>query len=173
MLYGYLIHHGIKGQKWGIRRFQNPDGSLTTEGIRRYGVYSQHKQIANKFDSMTNKMSKNKSLLKDKEFMDEYKKAGADWENELKKYKDKDYRKSIKTGKKLEKYGKDFIDKISSQKPTSKAKEIGKKVVPFAVAAVGPLAVAAVVGGGGYLMSKTGSPSNKQIDKVIKESLKD
>lgn len=33
----YLAHHGIKGQKWGIRRFQNPDGSLTPEGIRRYG----------------------------------------------------------------------------------------------------------------------------------------
>ena len=27
-----LEHHGIKGQKWGVRRFQNPDGSLTIEG---------------------------------------------------------------------------------------------------------------------------------------------
>lgn len=32
----YLCHHGIKGQKWGVRRFQNPDGSLTDEGRRRY-----------------------------------------------------------------------------------------------------------------------------------------
>lgn len=32
-----LIHHGIKDQKWGIRRFQNSDGSLTEEGRRRYG----------------------------------------------------------------------------------------------------------------------------------------
>ncbi len=31
-----LMHHGIKGQKWGVRRFQNPDGSLTPEGKRRY-----------------------------------------------------------------------------------------------------------------------------------------
>lgn len=31
-----LSHHGIKGQKWGVRRFQNPDGSLTPEGRRRY-----------------------------------------------------------------------------------------------------------------------------------------
>ena len=32
----YLAHHGIKGQKWGIRRFQNPDGSLTEVGKQRY-----------------------------------------------------------------------------------------------------------------------------------------
>lgn len=31
-----LYHHGIKGQKWGIRRYQNPDGSLTAKGIERY-----------------------------------------------------------------------------------------------------------------------------------------
>lgn len=36
-LYGpYLAHHGIKGQKWGIRRYQNPDGSLTAAGQKRY-----------------------------------------------------------------------------------------------------------------------------------------
>lgn len=32
----YLAHHGIKGQKWGRRRFQNPDGTLTAEGRARY-----------------------------------------------------------------------------------------------------------------------------------------
>lgn len=32
----YLAHHGIKGMKWGVRRYQNPDGSLTTEGMKRY-----------------------------------------------------------------------------------------------------------------------------------------
>ena len=32
-----LYHYGIKGQKWGIRRFQNPDKSLTEAGRKRYG----------------------------------------------------------------------------------------------------------------------------------------
>lgn len=36
----YLAHHGVKGQKWGVRRYQNADGSLTPEGKERY-----HKQI--------------------------------------------------------------------------------------------------------------------------------
>lgn len=33
-----LYHHGIKGQKWGVRRYQNPDGSLTNEGRAKYSV---------------------------------------------------------------------------------------------------------------------------------------
>ena len=32
----YLAHHGIKGQKWGVRRYQNEDGTLTAEGKKRY-----------------------------------------------------------------------------------------------------------------------------------------
>lgn len=32
----FLEHHGIKGQRWGIRRYQNKDGTLTSQGERRY-----------------------------------------------------------------------------------------------------------------------------------------
>ena len=35
-----LLHYGIKGQKWGIRKYQNSDGSLTEEGRKRYGIGS-------------------------------------------------------------------------------------------------------------------------------------
>lgn len=31
-----LYHHGVKGQRWGIRRYQNKDGSLTAAGQKRY-----------------------------------------------------------------------------------------------------------------------------------------
>ena len=34
--YDSLQHHGIIGQKWGVRRYQNPDGTLTEEGKQRY-----------------------------------------------------------------------------------------------------------------------------------------
>lgn len=39
-----LSHHGIKGQKWGVRRFQNEDGSLTKEGRERYGYSIRSKK---------------------------------------------------------------------------------------------------------------------------------
>lgn len=34
----YLEHHGILGQKWGVRRYQNLDGTLTAAGRARYGT---------------------------------------------------------------------------------------------------------------------------------------
>ena len=46
-----LCHHGIKGQRWGVRRFQNKDGTLTTAGKRRYSATSfdeAYKLIGNK-----------------------------------------------------------------------------------------------------------------------------
>lgn len=47
-----LCHHGIQGQKWGERRYQNYDGSLTDEGRCRYG-YREIKKIIRKAKQAT------------------------------------------------------------------------------------------------------------------------
>lgn len=44
----YLMHHGILGQKWGVRRFQNADGSLTDAGKKRLGKISDDEGLNKK-----------------------------------------------------------------------------------------------------------------------------
>ena len=45
-----LYHHGILGMKWGIRRYQNKDGTLTDEGRARYHVKSSAYKLQDKYE---------------------------------------------------------------------------------------------------------------------------
>lgn len=43
-----LIHYGIKGMKWGIRRYQNPDGTLTAAGKKRAAKQARKQDYKNR-----------------------------------------------------------------------------------------------------------------------------
>lgn len=60
----YLEHHGIKGQKWGIRRYQNLDGTLTAEGRKHYNSAGVVKRELNKTDKKLAKYVSNAAELK-------------------------------------------------------------------------------------------------------------
>ena len=49
MYYTILAYHGVKGQRWGIRRYQRLDGSLTPEGRAKYA------KILNKMSKKRNR----------------------------------------------------------------------------------------------------------------------
>ena len=69
-----LYHWGIKGQKWGIRRYQNEDGTLTEAGMRRYKDNPQLKEIDDiKINRERNLKKAYDSFMKD---MAEFKRSG-------------------------------------------------------------------------------------------------
>lgn len=55
-----LYHYGTKGMKWGVRRYQNHDGSLTSAGKKRYGSAD----LSDKSDAEMQEVVKRKSLEK-------------------------------------------------------------------------------------------------------------
>ena len=81
----WLEHHGIKNQKWGVRRYQNEDGSLTPEGRKRY--------LKNPSNISYNKQGV-KEYLKDK--LSSKKPAENQNGEQKKKLTDEEYNKKLK-----------------------------------------------------------------------------
>lgn len=69
----YLAHHGVLGQKWGVRRYQNKDGSLTAEGRKRAGLKPESKFAKRRADAAKKKAAKKAEKdLNDKENLKSY-----------------------------------------------------------------------------------------------------
>ena len=90
-----LYHYGILGMKWGIRRYQNKDGSLTAAGRERYGVayvdsFRDIGKYRNKFNqkgSLSNRDAKKVKKLQNeqaeiKKKMDDYDREHSVWNNQ-------------------------------------------------------------------------------------------
>ena len=80
MIPNWLYHHGIFGQKWGVRRFQNKDGTLTAAGQKRLEkkdakwahknhdkiVSKARKDVSKELDQYANQLLKNPSSVTSK-----------------------------------------------------------------------------------------------------------
>lgn len=183
--YGYichseLYHHGIKGMKWGVRRYQNEDGSLTPEGMKRYSHMTPNKHDS----SITKKVKNDWYNLSNDQFSGKYKVSKDTYSRRVKRYGDP-YKNAPgpKIAKALNKSGiskvantvnrKTGATKLLTKGIQNVAKDPKKFYRNAALAAVGPLAVASLIGGGALIANKKnhGAPSNRQIKKKINESL--
>lgn len=66
----YLMHHGILGMKWGVRRYQNEDGSLTEAGKKHYGSgdiknISDSKGYSRRLNDLDTAIARNRRKLDD------------------------------------------------------------------------------------------------------------
>lgn len=86
-----LTHHGVRGMKWGVRRYQNKDGSLTSRGRKRYNKAVD--ELKSEYDRLTTEKGfkrKRNSVkdLSDQELKDRI--ARLKMEQEYKKLMDSD-----------------------------------------------------------------------------------
>lgn len=76
MLQRELYHHGVKGQKWGVRRYQYADGSLTPAGKKRYRVTSTDQKAKRVQTMLSMKVSEAvktaKTQITGKQYVDGY-----------------------------------------------------------------------------------------------------
>ena len=65
MQYESLYHHGIKGQRWGVRRYQNKDGSLTAAGKKRVNNNNKDDELTPEQRAARNKQIIERGSAKD------------------------------------------------------------------------------------------------------------
>lgn len=137
----YLAHHGIKGQKWGVRRYQNYDGTRTALGKKRERKNDEADHETLTKSTSAEEVYKNRAKLSDKELRDRVNRIQT--EQQLAQLMKNEKRTS--TGKKAS--GK-VLNKVGEKSAEAMAVGIvaaGKNtVLPF-LATAGTMAVATVI----------------------------
>ena len=117
--HAYLSHHGIKGQKWGVRRFQNEDGSYTSAGRQRYGVEGAGKRATDLYKS-TNKKAK-ESILSGRQTrkIQKLQQKSVEKAGRLAKQHEELAKSNQKQADDMKKEGLSYLDKLTGKKSDS------------------------------------------------------
>lgn len=144
-----LHHHGIMGMKWGVRRYQNADGSYTAAGRERYGKAvdtafkpgkdgkaSNVEKIARSSNDIVNEVKKTRNASKkkksDKKYSDLSKMSDAELNKLINRLsQEKRYRDLVYESENLSN-GKQYVDQILEAAGTITA--IGGSVASIATA---------------------------------------
>lgn len=140
-----LQHYGILGQKWGVRRYQNEDGSLTPAGKARYGVKEAKLAVKNAKTNREKFIAGQKLGLAKEKF------------RQAKILEKEERRGSKKYKEYVELYKKEGRSEVSAKKAAAKRVNAERVLKTIGTVAVGALAVKY---GKSYI--------NKNFDRVIK-----
>lgn len=93
----YIMHWGIRGQKWGVRRYRNPDGTLTDAGKRRYNKDANDSFSKERLTKSRNLIRETRSLTQEAENLNRVTNTGRSKSKrmDLSKMTDKEMRDKI------------------------------------------------------------------------------
>lgn len=163
-----LMHWGVLGMKWGVRRYQNADGTLTAAGKKRYGTKSNFEKVQRaKKAASPDKLKKQKAREK----------ANARTEAEIAKYKKK---AGIEDNKKESTNNSTEINKTKSIKEMSNAEiqaRIDRIRLEQTLASLQPKKVSAgekfIKNLSGFATKTLTDVSQKVINKAIENAFKE
>ena len=125
---GYLEHHGILGMHWGIRRFQNKDGTLTEEGKRRYNTDAKFKDKYDRQQAWNTAKKQIKFNRKLQSELDNSKSKNYNFEDaKYNRYFMKEMRKASEQGKFTDEQVSKIINKSIDTKANNAVKYIDKE----------------------------------------------
>lgn len=170
-----IYHHGIIGQKWGVRRFQNSDGSLTSAGKKRYGqkisntvknvtekrFEKQQQKAKDGYDLANSLAEKARVERKNRFFGSESRKAYrrtkqlAEESYYYARRNDRRARRRLATAKLLSKSEKDFTDNYKKEKQDA-SKNFVKRFIGGRI--VEDVGIAGLSAGAAYAIAMAGMP---------------
>lgn len=160
-----LAHHGIKGQKWGVRRFQKKDGSLTSAGKKRYKS-GDHMDDNDRTDSATTRrVKKDYNSMSDLEFRSKYQTSKETYRKRVNRYGDPYMNSPLaKLGKSLAKS--QTLSKVANSEGQKKrAEKLHDKLVKKA----DPKAAADLKAAKAKAKAKADSVYQKNKDRILSE----